>query len=70
MKFLTDEWHSHWPKLHFLFMGYFEHSLQQWYKKLMLEIYKCYIDDGIGVTSMSYNKLTEFIHSVRTYILQ
>ena len=33
----------------------------------MLEIYKRYIDDGIGATSLSYNQLLDFINFVQNF---
>ena len=33
----------------------------------MPEIYKRYIDDGIGATSLSYNQLLDFINFVQNF---
>ena len=41
------------PSYAFLFLGHLEHTLLQQYKKPVLEIYKRYIDDGTGVTSLN-----------------
>ena len=36
-------------------------------KKPVPEIYKRYIDDGIGATSLSYNQLLDFINFVQNF---
>ena len=48
-------------------MGHFEHTLLQQYKKPVPEIYKRYIDDGIGATSMNYKQLHDFISFVQNF---
>ena len=50
-------------------MGHLEHTLLQQYKKPMPEIYKRYIDDGIGATSLSYDQLLDFINFVQNFHL-
>ena len=50
------------PSYTCLFMGHLEHKLLQQYKKPVPEIYKRYIDDGIGANSLSYNLLLDFIN--------
>ena len=52
------------PSYACLFMGLLEHTLLKQYKKPAPEIYKRYIDDGIGATSLSYNQLLDFIYPV------
>ena len=41
------------PSYAFVFMGHLEHTLLQQYKKPAPEIYKRYIDDSIGATSLN-----------------
>ena len=48
-------------------MGHLEHTLLQQYKKPVPEIYKRYIDDGIGAASLSYNQLLDFINFVQNF---
>ena len=55
------------PSYACLFMGHLEHTLLQQYKKPVPEIYKRYIDDGIGATSLSYNQLLDFINFVQNF---
>ena len=55
------------PSYACLFTGHLEHTLLQQYKKPMPEIYKRYIDDGIGATSLSYNQLLDFINFVQNF---
>ena len=55
------------PSYACLFMGHLEHTLLQRYKKPVPEIYKRYIDDGIGATSLSYNQLLDFINFVQNF---
>ena len=50
-----------------LFMGHLKHTLLQQYKKPVPEIYKRYIDDGTGATSLSYNQLLDFINFVQNF---
>ena len=55
------------PRYACLFMGHLEHTLLQQYKEPVPEIYKRYIDDGIGATSLSYNQLLDFINFVQNF---
>lgn len=55
------------PSYACLFMGYFEHQLMQSYTKPIPEIYKRYIDDGVGATSLNYNQLLDFIKFVQNF---
>ena len=55
------------PSYTCLFMGHLEHTPLQQYKKLVPEIYKRYIDGGIGATSLSYNQLLDFINFVQNF---
>ena len=50
-----------------LFMGHFEHTVLQQYKKPAPEIYKRYTDDGNGSTSMIYNQFQDFISLVQNF---
>ena len=56
------------PSCACLFMGHLEHTPLQQYKKPVPEIYKRYIDVGIGATSLSYNQLLDFIIFVQNSI--
>ena len=55
------------PSYACLFMGHLEHTLLQQHKKLVPEIYKRYIDDGIGAASLSYNQLLDFFNLMQNF---
>ena len=55
------------PSYAWLFVGHLEQTLLQQYKKPVPEIYKRYIDDGIGATSLSYYQLLDFINFVQNF---
>ena len=48
-------------------MGHLQHTLLQQCQKPVPEIYKRYIDDGIGATSLSYNQLLDLINFVQNF---
>ena len=50
-----------------LFMGHFEQELLEHYSKPVPEMYKRYIDDGIGTTSVSHSQLLDFIKFVQNF---
>ena len=49
------------------FMGHLEQKLLQHYSKPVPEMYKKYIDNGIGATSMSHSQLLDFIEFVQNF---
>ena len=55
------------PSYACLFMGHLEHLVQQSFTGPMPELYKRFIDDGIGAGSHSESVLLDFIHCVQNF---
>ena len=49
------------PSYACLFMGYLEHEMRQKYQGPTPELYRRYIDDGLGATSLNIEDLTKWI---------
>ncbi|XP_070194281.1 uncharacterized protein [Littorina saxatilis] len=55
------------PSYACLFMGHLEHLILQSYSGPVPELYKRFIDDGLGATSLSEPLLLDFIHFIQAF---
>lgn len=55
------------PSFACLFMGFLEHGIQSTYPGPHPELYRRYIDDGIGATSLSEHQLRDYISFVNDF---